>query len=199
MNNTELYFYCDIITKEILDEAKPLDENWETICGLKFLSDEELRDLSWAGYNGVGFLKLNDSTIHQYAYSDRLLNSIRINLKKQVEDKKISRELSGVTVNNNFNISLSLDSKINLIFKYLYCKEQSSEDSDIQLNTNSGIISIKVKSYLKLFNFIQDYLDKIEETKIDIDKKIEDMLTIMQLSKFDVNTIEWPENAIQVL
>lgn len=198
MNNPELYFYCDIDKKEILEEANPLDENWETICGLKFLSDEELKDLSWAGYNGVGFLKLSDPTINQYAYSDKLLKNVRINLKSQVENSKKNKELSGVIVNNSFNISLSTESKTNLILKYLYCKERISEDSDVQLNTNSGIICISVKTFMKVFDFIQEYLDKIEKTKIDTDKKIDDMLTIMQLSRFDVNSIEWPQNVIEI-
>lgn len=198
MSNTELYFYCDIDKKEILSEASPLDENWETICGLKFLSDDELRDLSWSGYSGVGFLKLTDPSINQYAYSDRLLNSIKINLKNQLDDAKRNRESSGIIVNNNFNISLSIESKTDLILKYLYCKDRLTEESDIQLNTNSGIICISVKLFLKIFDFIQDYLNELQITKINVDKKIDDMLTIMQLSKFDVNSIEWPQNVIEI-
>lgn len=196
MSDFDLYFYCDIARKEILEEAKPLDENWNTIGGLRFLSDEELKDLSWAGYDGVGFLKLHDPSITQYAYSDRLLGSIKSNLKQQVENRKNQRELFGIIVNNSFNISLSLESKTNLIFKYLYCKEQS--EGDIQLDTNSGIITLSVEKFIKIFNFIQVYLDKMQEVKINTNKNIDDMLTIFQLSNFDLNCIEWPQNAIEI-
>lgn len=199
MSNTELYFYCDIIGKEILDEAKPLADNWETICGLKFLSDEELSNLSWAGYPGFGFLRLKDPIVDQYAYSDKLLIDVRSSLKKQVENKKTNIEISGITVNDSFIISLSAESKIDLIFKYLYCKEKLTEDSDVQLSTNNGMVTISVKNYLILFNFIQEYLNKLQEIKFDTDKKIDDMLTIMQMSKFDVNSIEWPDNVIEIL
>lgn len=198
MNNTELYFYCDIKKKEILDEAKPLDENWQTICGLKFLSEDELKDLSWAGYVGVGFLKLTNPTINQYAYSDKLLNNVRINLKNQLNDIKINKEFCGIIVNNSFNISLSTESKTDFIFKYLYYKDRVKEDVDIQLNTNSGIIYIPNQKFLKIFDFMQQYLNELELVKVNIDKKIDDMLTIMQLSKFDLNSVDWPKNAIEV-
>ncbi len=198
MEDFDLYFYCDIKGKEILEEAKPLDENWNNICGLKFLSDDELKDLSWAGYDGVGFLKVNNSTIQQYAYSDRLLGIIKSNLKEKLETKKKQQELLGIIVNNSFNISLSSESKTNLIFKYLYCKDNCNQDN-IQLDTNSGIISISVEKFIKLFNFIQIYLDKLQEVKINVNKDIDDMLTIFQLTKFDVNSIEWPQNAVEIL
>lgn len=198
MSNTELYFFCDIKKKEILDEARPLDENWETICGLKFLSEDELRDLSWAGYDGVGFLKLSNPIINQYAYSDKLLDNVKINLKNQLNDIKRTKEFCGVIVNNNFNISLSTESKTDFIFKYLYYKDRVKEDVDIQLNTNSGIIYVSNQKFLKIFDFMQQYLNELELVKVNIDKKIDDMLTIMQLSRFDVNSVDWPKNVIEV-
>ena len=114
---SDFYFYCDISKYEILEEAKPLEENWNTICGLKFLSDDELKDLSWAGYDGFGFLRIDNPTIQKYAYSDALLNIIKSNLKDQVKLKKDEREVFGIIVNNSFNISLSLQAKTNLIFE----------------------------------------------------------------------------------
>lgn len=198
MSNTELYFFCDIKKKEILDEARQLDENWKTICGLKFLSEDELKDLSWAGYDEVGFLKLTNPTINQYAYSDKLLNNVRINLKNQLNDIKINKEFCGIIVNNSFNISLSTESKTDFIFKYLYYKDIVKEDIDIQLNTNSGIIYISNQKFLKIFDFMQQYLNELELVKVNIDKKIDDMLTIMQLSKFDLNSVDWPKNVIEV-
>lgn len=198
MINTELYFYCDIKKKEILDEAKPLDENWNTICGLKFLSEDELKDLSWAGYGEVGFLKLTNPTINQYAYSDKLLTNVKINLKNQLNDIKRNKQYYGIIVNNSFNISLSTESKIDFIFKYLYYKDREKENIDIQLNTNSGIIYVSNQKFLKIFDFMHQYLNELESVKINIDKKIDDMLTIMQLSKFDVNSVDWPKNVIEI-
>lgn len=45
MNN--LYTYVNYTSKSINNLVQELPENWKNICGLTFLGDEKIKDLTW--------------------------------------------------------------------------------------------------------------------------------------------------------
>ena len=57
--NNNLYVEIDPKNQIILSCPKELELNWNNIGGLSFLSDEQLYDLSWAGYENSGFIKFD--------------------------------------------------------------------------------------------------------------------------------------------
>jgi hypothetical protein len=196
MTKSDLYVYCDIVKKEILENPQSLEENWKNISGLVYLSDDELKDLSWAGYSGVGFINISNNILFDYQYPKDLMTNMKVKLKNDIEYKKCQKEIEGVIINNKFNISLSSDSKISLLMKYLECKET---DFVFDFLTVSGTVKLSSTQFINIFNSIQKYINDLLQTQIDLFKKIDGEDELKNLLKLNHNTILWPTNDIKIL
>lgn len=53
------YYLCDLVKKTVLAKG-PLPEAWGNMSGLHESNDECLKDMTWSGNPGLGFLKFQD-------------------------------------------------------------------------------------------------------------------------------------------
>ena len=72
------YVLVDTQEKAILDKIQELPENWRNIAGLPGLSDEELRDLKWAGWDNLGWINISSVEMLEYQSSPENLEMNKI-------------------------------------------------------------------------------------------------------------------------
>ena len=197
MNN--LYFEVDPKCKEILAPPKQLELNWNNIGGLSFLDDNQLSDLSWAGYKNSGFIKFtreNKDTLRCYTCSDKIIDQIKTELIKKLSEIRYSYECGGVIVNNSYMLSTDDRSKLLMQMKYLECK--SNQDSIFKWKTTSGFIEISSKDFIiifeKIWNFIQNCFDVEEQ----ISSRIFKCDKFIELLYIDLNSTNWNFNNITI-
>lgn len=196
MAKNDLYLYCDIIKKQILENPRILEENWKNISGIVYLSDDELKDLSWAGHSGFGFINISNNILFEYQYSEKLLFDMKTKLKIDVEYKKRQKEIEGIIINNKFNISLSSDSKILLLMKYLECKEK---EFTFDFLTSSGSVKLSSTKFISIFHSIMKYIDDLLQMQICLFKEIDEKVDLKSLLELKSNPILWPTNDIKIL
>lgn len=65
MSDKKFYYICDFANQRVQQFIEEIPPVWGQISGMQDLSDEALKDLTWAGYPGMGFIP--ESQIHNYA------------------------------------------------------------------------------------------------------------------------------------
>ena len=88
MNLDELYVLVDTRQKLVIDKIQKLPENWKNIAGLPGLTDEQISNLKWAGYEDYGWIRLNSPSLNDYQSSPENLELNKNTFKKLVSNFK---------------------------------------------------------------------------------------------------------------
>lgn len=90
----EYYVLVDNHLKQVIDKIQKLPEYWKNISHLKNFSDEELKDLTWAGQPNIGWVSIKSEYIKEYRTSPENLelnkNQLKDIISKIVEEKIFS-------------------------------------------------------------------------------------------------------------
>lgn len=90
----EYYVLVDNHLKQVIDKIQKLPEYWRNIAHLKNFSDEELKDLTWAGQTNIGWVSIKSEYITEYDTSPENLelnkNQLKDIVSKIVEEKILS-------------------------------------------------------------------------------------------------------------
>jgi len=112
-NLNNFYILVDTEKKIIIDKIQQLPQNWKNIAGLPGLSDEELRDLKWAGHSNLGWINIHSEKIKQYSSSQENLElnknefkSLITQLRKEKQSESI--EYQGAKLKSGTNTLYSL-------------------------------------------------------------------------------------------
>ena len=81
------YVLVDTQQKIVLDLIQELPENWRNIAGLTGLSDEEIRDLKWAGWDNLGWINIRSFEMFDYESSPENLEINKLRLKDLISEK----------------------------------------------------------------------------------------------------------------
>ena len=90
MNLNDLYVLVDNEKNLIIDKIQELPENWNNISGLKYLSDNKIKNLNWSGNENLGWIKINSNDIKKYSSSKETLELNKNYLKSLIS--KIRKE-----------------------------------------------------------------------------------------------------------
>lgn len=193
----ELYVKVDLKNKVILSSPAPLELNWENIGGLPFLEEYKLQDLSWAGYENLGFIKFhNDNRIKLRCFrcETGLLEKIKSELKIKVSKIRYEYECGGVIVNDQYVINTDDRSKLLIQMKYLQCKENlnlhfnwKTSSGNIEFNSSSFI-----NAYMKIMDFIQNCFD-LESNVCDDINQCKNIIDVLNVNLHEIN---WNFNKI---
>lgn len=112
----ELYVLVDSTQNLIISPIMELPLNWGNISGVKFLSEEKLEDLSWAGEVGLGWKKVTDPDLSTVNVTEEWIGFQRANLKKMISSKRKEMESEVLTFGEK-QIKLSERTKTALSFK----------------------------------------------------------------------------------
>lgn len=112
-NLNDFYILVDTEKKIIIDKIQKLPYNWKNIAGLPGLSDDEIRDLKWAGHSNLGWINIRSSEIKEYSCSVENLElnkntfkDLISNIRKEKQSESI--EYQGAKVKSNTKTLYSL-------------------------------------------------------------------------------------------
>jgi hypothetical protein len=193
----DLYFKINPKERKILDSPKPLELNWNNIGGLPFLSEEQLLDLSWAGYDGVGFIKYdidNKNSLRCYSCDEKILLSIKWELIKKLSEDRYNYECGGVIINNQYKISTDDRSKLLLQIKYSECLD----DDNLIFNwkTSSGFVEFTSDKFINLYKKIRLFYQKCFDIEFQYNNQINSCNEFVNLLYLNLNNIPWNFNNI---
>lgn len=187
MSINDLYFQINPKTKKIVSEPKELDYNWKNISGLIYLSEDKIYDLSWAGYDEDGFIKINKNncrTLEFFDSSCKSLDKLKNTFKKFVSEDRYSKETGVITINKKYSIQLSERCKLSITMKYLECL--NDEDLEITWKTLSGYIKMDSNKFKLLFLKIQKYIQTLFDEEKKIYEAIDSTKTFSELLDIDL-------------
>lgn len=185
LNN--LYFEINPKTKTIKSRPKQLDHNWKNISGLLYLSESQIYNLSWAGYEEDGFIKItkeNAERLEDFNSDFNALDSLKIIFKQQVSYNRSIKDSGVITIDNKYSIQLTDKCKTALSMKYLECI--TLKDLKINWKTLSGFIEFSDSEFKVLFLKIQKYIQNLFDIEKSIYLKIENSKTFKELLDIDI-------------
>ena len=174
-NLNNFYVLVDIENKIVIDRIQKLPENWRNIAGLPGLSDEELCNLSWAGWKNIGWINIHSEKILEYKSSQENIElnkntfkSLITEIRKEQQSSSIQYEGMRIKPDTKTLYSLFvLQNKENINFKCMngYCTFTSK-----QLKELCDIIELHVQ---KWFNWEMNVY-----CQIDLCQNISDFLNV---------------------
>jgi len=176
MNN--FYILVDTKLKITLEYITELPQNWRNICGLPGLSDEEISDLTWAGWDNLGWINIKSGTIEEYTSPPENLELNKNTLKRLISDifeKKLEEyiEYDGKKITPDFKTHYLLNlgkfkDYINLKCTYTYYTLSSFECE-------------------KICNLIETRIFDYSEKEMKLFSEIENAKTLSDLSRINWN------------
>jgi hypothetical protein len=183
----DLYFEINPKQNKIISSPKELQTNWKNISGITYLSKKELYDLSWAGYDNFGFVKIcidNYDTLKKLKYENSIFLVTKSKYKDIVSDNRRDQELRPLLVDNRFSVQLTDKFKLHLLMKYNEC----ISDTNLKFNwkTISGPVEFTSEKFLIFHKKIQKYIQKLYDMEIELHKKIDSVENMKDLLKLDL-------------
>lgn len=179
MNN--LYFEINPIKKHILKPPKELETSWRNISGLVYLEEDKLYDLSWAGHEGIGFLKIckeNAKQLQNFKSVFNALDSLKVVARRELSKNRYEKEVGIIILNDFYKIQLTEEYKLSLVMKYLECLES---DFEFDWKTISGYFKFNSNNFKIFYKKIQEYTQKLFDIEKNILEQINAAGTIEEL------------------
>ncbi len=183
----DVYFEINPSENKILNFPVELDINWRNISGIIFLSNEELYDLSWAGYSNIGFVKIskeNKNIIKNLSYDSDILNKSKLIYRNIVTKNCFEKETSPILVDNSFSIQLTEKNKLQILMKYNECI--INDNLKFNWKTLSGFVELDSKKFINLYSKVQNYIQKLVDIEYHLYEKIENCKSILELLDLDL-------------
>jgi hypothetical protein len=148
------YVLVDPQNKIILDKVQELPENWRNIAGLPGLSDEELRDLKWAGWDNLGWINIRSPEMFDYKSSPENLEMNKLTFKTLVTEK-VNEKKESLLAYKQVQIPTDVETRLEL----LILKERAAQNPE-----KTFIIKLRFKYYefsaedvINISNIIEDH------------------------------------------
>ena len=183
----DLYFEINPKQNKIISSPKELQTNWKNISGITYLSKKELYDLSWAGYDNFGFVKIcadNYDILKKLKYETSIFLVTKSKYKDIVSDNRRDQELNPLLVDNRFSVQLTDKFKLHLLMKYNECI--SDKDLEFNWKTISGPVEFTSEKFLIFYKKIQKYIQKLYDIEMELHKKIDAVENMKDLLKLDL-------------
>ncbi len=183
----ELYVLVDLKENMIISPIMELPLNFGNISGVKFLSDEKLADLTWAGEKNLGWRKVTDPTLESVTVPDDWLSFQIANLKQLISDAREEKENEILTFGSK-KVRMNERVKSSLTFKLV----GSFNDTDTLIwKFMNGTFEITYAELKKLYTFIDTYTQEcfnIEHEFSTILDTIEDKNILLNVNL----NLNWP-------
>ena len=172
MNLSELYIIVDNHQKEIRGVFQKQPENWKNICTFPGLSDEEKSDLSWAGHDGVGFIR--GESLKDYSCSDNHLGEVKLNIKRMSSEITKDLRAEGV-VFEGYRFAIDLESIVFANFQNNRCVNIIKSQNDYHKFSRDQMFTL-VERMNRRF-------DELLEQEIEFFRQIDECSSVYELSQ----------------
>ena len=183
----ELYVLVDSIQNLIISPIMELPLNWGNISGVKFLPEEKIKDLSWAGEVGLGWKKVTDPDLSTVNVTEDWIGFQKANLKQIVSSKRKEMESEVLTFGEK-QIKLNDRTKNALSFKL----SGSFNDTDTFIwKFMNGTYRVTYSELKEIRNSIDSYLQEC----FDIEHKFSNLVDMTKETDglFNLSlSLNWP-------
>ena len=148
------YVLVDPQNKIILGKVQELPECWKNISGLPGLSDEELRDLKWAGWDNLGWINISSPEISEYESNPDNLEMNKLTFKDLVSEK-VNRRKESLLSYNGLGIPTDQETRLEL----LILKERAKENPEktFVMKIRFQYYEFSAEDIANLSNLIEDH------------------------------------------
>jgi len=184
----DFFFVINPIENKIINAPQKMGINWKNICTIRSLSTEELYDLSWAGHEGVGFVKAcgeNKDIIQNLNCDPDILILVKNTYKKIISEKRKEKESFPILVEGKFLIQLTEKCKLHMLMKYIECI--SNEDLSFNWKSNTGPIKFTAIKFILLYKKIQSHIQNLFDKEIEIHNQIDECQDIKSLMNVELD------------
>jgi len=185
----DFYVLVDNNKKLILAPASFLPEDWMNVHGIKFLPYEKLVDLSWAGHQDRGMLKLTDESLHSYEYNSDWINFTRSAITDYVSKQRKEREEQIVIFNDNFLVRIDEKTKLALSAKRVFAVEDSSYTCIWKFENTS--VELTATDIISLSDSINKYIQDCFDAEYNFAQSVNAITSIEEFSTLSLN-VTWP-------
>lgn len=174
------YVLVDPKSKIVLDRVQELPENWRNISGLPGLSDEELRDLTWAGWENLGWINISSSEIFEYESNPDNLEMNKLNFKTLVTEK-VNQQKESLLEYNRIQIPTDSETRLEL----LILKERAKEipEKTFILKIRFKYHEFSAEDIHNISKLIEDHNESCNQWEMEVYSQIDSCQSIADFSK----------------
>lgn len=177
-NLHNFYVFVDTEKKIVIDKIQKLPQNWCNIAGLPELSDDQLKDLKWAGHDNKGWINIHSSEIKEYSCSVENLElnkntfkDLIFNIRKEKQTEPIQYQGAQIKSNTKTLYSLFiLQSKDNVNYKCI-----------------NGYHTFTQEQIKELYGIMELNLQKWFDWEMNIYSQIDECQNVSDFSKVKIN------------
>lgn len=190
MNN--LYVLVDKNLGQIINHIQELPEDWKNISGLKYLPQEKIEDLAWAGHPNLAWIKVKSDDISNYTYSDEWLEFSKANAKSIVAAKRWEKQTEYIDFYGNL-----IKGDERTVSALLSKKIEATENPSATFNWKffNSFVNLTSAQMIELYNFVSSYIQGCYDAENLVVNKIDSARTINGLVRLNIEPV-WPETSI---
>lgn len=186
----DLYVLVDHKEKLILAPTAELPKSWENISGLYLFEDGKLKDLSWAGHDGKGWVKVTDKSIETYEHADTWLEMSKFSIIDSFSEKRKEKENDFLTFKGH-TITINEKTRTALVSKKLAAQENSS--STFVWKFDDASVELTSEEVIQLANFVEAYVQGCFDVEYEYQTLVNAAKNISDIASIDF-TPNWPSN-----
>jgi hypothetical protein len=176
------YVLVDPQNKIVLDKVQELPENWRNIAGLPGLSDEELRDLKWAGWDNLGWINIRSSEMFDYESSPENLEMNKLTLKVLVTEK-VNQKKEGLLLYKEILIPTDSETRLELLI--LKERARQNPEKTFVLKIRFQYYQFPAEDIINISNLIEDYNESCNLWEMEVYSQIESCQSIADFSNIN--------------
>lgn len=177
-NLNKFYVLVDNEKKIVTNKIQRLPENWCNISGLPGLTDDQLKNLDWAGHKHIGWINIKSQDLKNYSSSSENLELNKNTFKTLVT--KIRKE-------NQYGIVEYNGVKIKSNIKTLYSLYLSQTKEKINYKCINGYHTFTQNEIKELYVIIETYIQKWFDWEMYVYKQIDECKNISDFLVIEIN------------
>jgi len=170
MNMKNFYVLVDPQNKIVLDKIQELPENWRNIAGLPGLSDEEICDLKWAGWDNLGWINIRSPEMSNYESSLENLEMNKLTLKDLITEK-VNQKKESLLYYKDVQIPTDYETRIELLILKERAKETPEKTFNLKLRFK--YYQFSAKDIINISNLIEDHNESCNLWEKEVYSQIE--------------------------
>ena len=188
----DFFVLVDHKNKQLLAPASELPNDWMNISGLKYYDEEKLKDLTWAGHNDKGWVRISDASIQAYDHSPEWLAFTKSSILSLVSEERKERE-TGIVIYKKHTLRINEKTKIALFGKKIAATENAK--SSFVWKFDDASVELKSSEIIELANFVENYIQQCFDVEYKFEKSLKSIKKISDLTKISFD-LTWPSNTI---
>lgn len=177
-NLNNFYVLVDTEKKIIIDKIQTLPYNWKNITGLPGLSDDEIRDLTWAGHSNLGWINIRASEINQYSCSVENLELHKHTLKDLISNIRKEKQSESIEYRG-----AKLKSNIKTLYSLFLLQTKES----VNYKCINGYYTFTQKQIKELYDIMESHIQKWFDWEMNIYSQIDNCQNISDFLNIKIN------------